>query len=112
MAAKIYEIREYEIAPGKMKAFVDRFANTVLRIFQRYEIKVVLFLDPVTGPSNEAKFILEWNSLAEREARWDAFKADPEWLAESAESDEDGPIVLRNICTIMRGTPSVMEQVR
>lgn len=111
MAEKLYEIREYVLAPGKTVTFISRFANVVARIFKRHDIKVVLFLDPVTGPSNKCMFLLEWSSLAERELRWNAFKADPEWISEAAESEKDGPIVLHNICTIMRGTPSVMEKL-
>ena len=32
-------------------------------------------------------------SLAEREERWNAFEADPEWHRAKAESEVDGPIV-------------------
>jgi NIPSNAP len=37
--------------------------------------------------------MLAWDSLAEREKRWDAFRADPEWLAIAAETEKDGQIV-------------------
>jgi NIPSNAP len=37
--------------------------------------------------------MLAWDSLAEREKRWDAFLADPEWLAIAAETEKDGQIV-------------------
>ena len=34
------------------------------------------------GTSNqELTYFIAWESLAEREARWNAFIADPEWLA-------------------------------
>jgi hypothetical protein len=111
MAEKIYELREYTLAPGMVNTFIDRFANTVVGIFERYKIKVVLFLDPVSGPNNKCLFLLEWNSLAEREERWNAFKADPEWIAAAAASEENGPIVLHNNCTFMRGTPKVMARI-
>ncbi|MEO6270146.1 MAG: NIPSNAP family protein [Lautropia sp.] len=36
---------------------------------------------------------MQWDSLADREKRWDAFAADPEWIKKRAESEVDGPIV-------------------
>ena len=37
--------------------------------------------------------MLAWVSLAEREAKWDAFMSDSEWQTKRAESEADGPIV-------------------
>lgn len=111
MATRLYELREYTLAPGMTATFINRWVEHVARIFERHDIKTVLFLDPVTGPSNKVMFILEWGSLAEREERWNAFKADPEWIREAQESEKNGPIVLYNTCTIMRGTPSAMERI-
>jgi hypothetical protein len=39
--------------------------------------------------------MLEWESLAERERKWNAFAADPEWLAARAKTEAQGPIVER-----------------
>ncbi len=33
------------------------------------------------------------SSLADREKKWNAFAADPEWLAKRAETEKDGAIV-------------------
>jgi len=35
---------------------------------------------------------LAWESLAERETKWNAFMAYPEWIGIRAESEKDGPI--------------------
>jgi NIPSNAP len=37
--------------------------------------------------------MLAWESLAEREQKWNAFMSDSEWLAKRAESERDGPII-------------------
>ena len=48
------------------------------------------------GPSNHAfYYMLEWESLADREKRWNAFASDPEWLAARVKTEEQGPIVER-----------------
>ena len=36
---------------------------------------------------------MEWESLAEREKKWAAFGADPEWQKARAETEENGAIV-------------------
>jgi hypothetical protein len=36
--------------------------------------------------------MLAWESMAEREAKWTAFMADPEWVTARADSEKDGPI--------------------
>ncbi len=33
--------------------------------------------------------------MAQREARWNAFQADPDWIAARAETEKDRPIVAR-----------------
>jgi hypothetical protein len=37
--------------------------------------------------------MLAWESMAEREQKWDAFAIDPEWLEAWAQSERDGIIV-------------------
>ncbi len=37
--------------------------------------------------------MLAWDSMAEREKRWGAFLADPEWVAVVAKTEKDGQLV-------------------
>jgi hypothetical protein len=37
--------------------------------------------------------MLAWDSMAEREKRWDTFLADPEWVAVVAKTEKDGQLV-------------------
>ena len=38
---------------------------------------------------------IAWDSLADRETKWNAFQADPEWHTKRAETEAAGPIVER-----------------
>ena len=50
----------------------------------------------MVGPNNQSLYyLLEWNSLAEREQKWAAFASDPEWIAKRAETEKNGQIVER-----------------
>lgn len=45
------------------------------------------------GPdANDLTYMLAWESLADREQKWNAFASDPEWIQAKAESEKDGPI--------------------
>jgi len=101
----LYELRIYEIPAGKMKDINDRFANHTTRIWKRLGIRPVGFWENVIGPSNILTYMLAWESLAEREKKWDVFTRDPEWVKVAAETTQNGQIVLKTTNTIMRPTP-------
>ena len=90
----IYEMRVYRCLPGRMPALLSRFQNDTLRIWARHGIRQAGFWTTLVGESNqELTYLLAWESMAEREAKWGAFMADPEWIAARAASEKDGPIV-------------------
>ena len=39
----IYELRTYQVVPGKMKNLNDRFANITLPLFKKYNAKITLY---------------------------------------------------------------------
>ena len=54
--------------------------------------------------------LLAWESLAEREQKWAAFGADPEWIAKRNESHKDGEIVERISSQLL--TPTAFSSVK
>jgi hypothetical protein len=90
----IHELRIYHCVPGRLPALNDRFQNITLKIWEKHGIRQAGFWTVLVGESNQdLYYLLEWESLAEREQRWGAFQADPEWIAARAKTEEDGPIV-------------------
>jgi len=90
----IVEMRVYHCAPGRLPALNERFTTITLDFFKKYGIEPIGFWTTVAGPSNQAlTYLLRWESLAEREQKWNAFQADPEWIRERAETEKDGQIV-------------------
>lgn len=101
----IYEMRVYRAVPGRMPALLNRFQNTTLDMWKTRGIRQVGFWTTLVGESNmDLTYILAWESLAERELKWNAFMADPEWIAKRAESEKDGPIVANITNTILQPT--------
>ena len=102
----IYELRTYEVLPGRMPALHERFANTTVKFFEKHGIKVIGFWNQEIGVSNEFVYMIAFDSLAHREKAWGAFQNDPEWVKARAESErETGPFSTRNSNKILRPTP-------
>ncbi|HYF20471.1 MAG TPA: NIPSNAP family protein [Ramlibacter sp.] len=92
----IIELRTYYCAPGRLPALQDRFRNHTLGFFRKHGIKPLGFWTTVVGPTNQKlTYLLEWTDMAERERCWNAFQADPEWIARRAESEAEKIIVER-----------------
>jgi hypothetical protein len=103
-AVALYELRVYDVVPGKMPALHQRFASTTSKFFEQHGIKVVGYWEAVVGTSNQLIYMLEWESLAHREQVWEAFVSDPGWLAARARTEQDGVLVARVTNSILRPT--------
>lgn len=101
----IYEVRVYDCVPGRLPALLKRFETATLAIWQRHGIRQAGFWTTLIGEHNQRlTYMLAWESLAEREQKWAAFMADPEWIAKRADSEKDGPILARVSNEILQPT--------
>lgn len=92
----IHELRIYHCVSGRLPALLKRFETITLGIWARHGIRQAGFWTTLVGPNNQALYyLLAWDSMAEREAKWNAFQADPEWIMKRAETERDGAIVER-----------------
>ena len=90
----IHELRIYHCLPGRLPALLSRFETITLKIWERHGIRQAGFWTVAIGDSNQdLYYLLEWESLAERERKWTAFASDPEWLEKRAMTEKDGPII-------------------
>ena len=91
---KIYELRVYRCLPGQLPKILARFENLTLRIWARLGIRQAGFWTTAVGESNhDLTYMIEWDSLAERDEKWPKFQNDPEWLAGRDETEKNGFIV-------------------
>jgi NIPSNAP protein len=90
----IYESRVYRCVPGRLPALLKRFETITLKLWEKHGIRPAGFFTTLIGESNqELTYFLAWESLAEREKKWAAFQADPDWIAARAQTEADGQIV-------------------
>jgi hypothetical protein len=94
----LYELRIYECAPGRLSALHNRFRTTTCGMFAKHGINVLGYWTDKFGESNRLTYLVVWENEAERDRKWGAFMADPEWQAARAASEapeNGGPIVAR-----------------
>jgi NIPSNAP len=102
----IYEMRTYHCIPGRLPALLNRFETRTLAIWQKHGIRQAGFFTTVVGETNQQLiYFLAWETLAEREQKWSAFLADPEWLEARGATEKDGQIVERVVNQLLAPTP-------
>ena len=102
----IYELRVYTCPQDKFQAELDRYEKHVLPIWEKWGIRLVGGWTVLVGGPNllDQYSLLAWESLAERERIWEAFRACPEWLAARNETERDGPLVTNMRNTLLTPT--------
>jgi hypothetical protein len=107
----LYEMRIYHCLPGRLPALLDRFETRTLALWHKHGIRQAGFFTTVIGETNQQLiYFLAWESLAEREQKWNAFIADPAWITARAESEKDGQIVEKVINQIL--LPTAFSSIR
>src|SRR3954471_15993307 len=102
----IHELRIYRCLPGRLPSLQKRFQEATLGIWDRHGIRPLGFWTVLIGDGNhDLYYLLEWQDLAERERKWGAFQADPEWHARRAESEPGGPIIAHITSSLLAPTP-------
>lgn len=101
----LYEMRVYYCVPGRLPALNKRFSEVTLKMWEKHGIRQVGFFTDLIGDHNQKlTYILAWESLAERETKWNTFQADPDWIKARAASEADGPIVSQITNSILSPT--------
>ena len=101
----IYELRVYHCVPGRLPDLIKRFDTITLKLWEKHGIRQAGFWTTLVGDSNQdLTYFLQWESLAEREKKFTAFGADPDWLKARAETEKNGAIVASITNTLLAPT--------
>ena len=94
-SAKVYELRIYRAAPGKLESLVARFRDYTDKLFAKHGMKCLAYWKVLDEPAKSSTFvyILEHPSREAASANWKAFQDDPEWKTVRAKSEEKGKLV-------------------
>lgn len=101
----VYELRTYDIHPSKMPNINARFQNHTMSLLKKHGIAVVGFWERLVEDAGQLIYLCKFETEEQVRARWDAFRADPEWQRVKAESEAQGPLVKQVTSVVMRPTP-------
>ncbi len=92
---RLFEMRTYIAAPGKLDALNARFRDHTNKLFVKHGMTLIGYWTPVDGEAakNTLVYILAYPDKESREKSWKAFREDPEWNKARAESEKDGKLV-------------------
>jgi hypothetical protein len=92
---RVFEMRTYYAAPGKMNALHARFRDHTNKLFQKHGMTLIGFWSPTDPTEAEKKmvYILAFPSREAAEKSWKAFRDDPEWKAARDASEKNGKLV-------------------
>lgn len=94
---RVFELRTYTAAPGKLDALKARFRDHTLKFFEKHGMTNVGYWVPQDAPlsENTLTYILAYPSREAATKSWQAFRMDPEWLKARAASEANGPLTTR-----------------
>jgi hypothetical protein len=90
----IYEVREYLPVPGRLNDVIDMFKSVVIPLFRRHGMAIVHAGFTTIGDNafNELVYAMRFSDLADLERKWQAFLADPDWVAALTDREKSGPL--------------------
>ena len=94
---RFFEMRTYTAHPGKLGDLNKRFREHTNRLFVKHGMTLIGYWTPTDGPEaeNTLVYILAYPSREARDESWKAFRADPDWIKASTDSEKNGKIVLK-----------------
>ncbi len=96
---RIYELRTYHAAPGKLDNLLARFRDHTTALFAKHGMKQLGYWVPTEqkdGAGETLVYILVHSSVKAAEASFKAFRADPDWIKAKADSEINGPLTIKD----------------
>ena len=92
----VFELRIYHTHPGRLANLNARFRDHTMRIFEKHNMHNIIYMEPLEeeqGAGKDLVYFITHSNQLEAKSSWDAFRADPDWVAAKSASEESGPIV-------------------
>jgi hypothetical protein len=89
--ARVFELRTYKSAPGKLPDLNARFRDHTVKLFAKHGMTQVGYwtpVDPKQGADDTLIYLLAHRSREAAAESFNTFRADPEWIAARKASEE------------------------
>jgi len=102
---RLFEMRVYYAAPGKLDALHARFRDHTCALFERHGMtNLGYFVPEGDNPERKLVYFLAFPDRAARDKAFRDFGADPDWRRAVAASEADGKLVARIDNAFLRAT--------
>jgi hypothetical protein len=92
---RVFELRTYYAADGKMDALHARFKNHTVKLLQKHGMELIGFWTDVKEPNRKLIYLVAHKSKDAADASWKAFRVDPDWVAVKTKSEEGGSLTTK-----------------
>jgi hypothetical protein len=93
--SRVFEMRTYHAAPGKLDDLNTRFRDHTVKLFEKHGITNVGYWTPIENTDNLLIYVLAYPSREARETSWKEFQADEDWKKAKADSEVNGKLVTK-----------------
>ena len=96
---RVFELRIYHAAPGKLDALLTRFRDHTTTLFKRHGMSQLGYFVPTEKKDDAGEkliYILSHKDKEACEASFKAFRADPEWVKVKAASETNGSLTVKD----------------
>ncbi|MHB8897128.1 MAG: NIPSNAP family protein [Thermoguttaceae bacterium] len=98
---RVFELRIYTAAPGNLDRLNARFRDHTVALFKRHGMEQLGYWNPLEGQPGAGEkliYLLAHASQEAAKASFDAFRADPEWVAarKASEDAAGGPLTVKD----------------
>jgi len=101
---RIYELRIYHAAPGKLDDLNKRFRDHTVKLFEKHGMENIGYWTPIDNTNNLLIYVLAFPSRTARDKSFKDFGADPEWKDAAKASEANGRLVTRVESFFMQAT--------
>jgi len=106
---RLFELRTYQAAPGKLDNLLARFRDHTVGLFNRHGLSQFGYWVPTEkkdGAGEKLIYILSHKDKESAEASFKAFRADPKWVKVKADSEANGPLTVKDGVQSLLMTPT------
>jgi NIPSNAP len=97
-AARVFELRTYTAAEGKLAGLDARFRDHTIGIFSRHGMTNLGYFHPTDADKGAGRTLLYFLAYPSREAAaaaWKGFREDPEWAKVRTASEQNGKLTAK-----------------
>jgi hypothetical protein len=94
---RVFELRTYTAAEGKLAALHSRFRDHTLKLFEKHGMANLYYWKPTDAPLSGSTlvYVISHSSREAAKRSWDEFRADSEWVKVKTESEVNGPLTAK-----------------